>query len=280
VSVSPALGQTPGRVDQPSDSRHERRPALVHVALTPGPRTAISIPARAHACPGDGATAQLVILDSSLVPTTAHFEHWASELAARGFTRMRTGALAPRHALQAESAGLRCIQDLALLEANPPFAIPDATQRTTRSRASHVDDLAAVDHAAFGDVWRLDAAMLRDVRTATPSSRARVVKTSALARSVEAPVAGTVTGVAGFLLAGRAGRNGYIQRLAVDPATRRHGVATSLLADATRWLRRWKVERIFVNTHVDNDPALALYRAHGFHDLPERLRVFEGATRR
>jgi ribosomal protein S18 acetylase RimI-like enzyme len=57
-------------------------------------------------------------------------------------------------------------------------------------------------------------------------------------------------------------------------------VATSLLADATRWLRRCKVDRIFVNTHVDNEPALCLYRAHGFHELPERLRVFEGPTRR
>jgi ribosomal protein S18 acetylase RimI-like enzyme len=57
-------------------------------------------------------------------------------------------------------------------------------------------------------------------------------------------------------------------------------VATSLLGDALGWLRRHRAERVFVNTHVANDPALGLYRAHGFHDLPERLRVFEGPTQR
>lgn len=253
---------------------------LVHVPLPAGPVSAATIPARAHASPGDATTAQLVILDSSLVPTVAHFEHWALALADHGFSRMRTGALAPRHALQAELAGLHCIQDLALLEANPPFQIAAAAKRTSRTRPRHVADLAAVDHAAFGDAWRLDSPMLRDVRTATPASRARVVTTAALARAAGTPPPGTVTDIAGFLLAGRAGRNGYIQRLAVDPAARRHGVASSLLTDAMRWLRRRKVERVFVNTRVDNGPALRLYHAHGFSELPERLRVFEGPTRR
>ena len=172
------------------------------------------------------------------------------------------------------------IRAASVLTGGPPLRIVDADRRTSRIRARHVTDLAVVDHAAFGDAWHLDAPMLRDVRTATPASRTRVVTTAALARSLRTPAPDTVTPMAGFLLAGRAGRNGYIQRLAVDPAARRHGVATSLLADATRWLRRWKVERIFVNTHVDNEPALRLYRAHGFHELPERLRVFEGPTRR
>jgi len=144
-------------------------------------------------------------------------------------------------------------------------------------------ELPAVDHAAFGDLWRLDLAMLHDVRTATPAARARIVAASSLVRSGRASDGGgaPATGaVAGFLLSGRAGRNGYIQRLAVDPRVQRHGVATSLLADAIAWLRRRKVQRVFVNTHVENEPALRLYRTLGFAELPERLRVFEGPTSR
>ena len=34
----------------------------------------------------------------------------------------------------------------------------------------------------------------------------------------------------------------------------------------------------FMDSHVDNDAALNLYRGFGFVDLPERLRVFEGAV--
>ena len=41
-------------------------------------------------------------------------------------------------------------------------------------------------------------------------------------------------------------------------------------------MHRARLQRVFVNTHVDNAGALALYRAHGFAELPERLRVFEG----
>ena len=216
-----------------------------------------------------------------MIPTAAHFDQWGAQLAELGFTRMRSGALAPRHALQAEAAGLVCIQELALLEATPPWRIPRSRHPTSRSGSRRTADLAKVDHAAFGDVWRLDASMLADVRTATPASRARVVTTPNLAREMDGQAtADTATDVAGFLLAGCAGRNGYIQRLAVDPGARRHGVATSLLADAMRWLRRRKVDRTFVNTHVENEPALRLYRALGFTELPERLRVFEGPTRR
>ena len=82
--------------------------------------------------------------------------------------------------------------------------------------------------------------------------------------------------VAGFLVSGRAGRTGYVQRLAVHPSAQRHGLATALLLDSLRWMRRTRVRRAFVNTHVENEAALELYRRHGFVELPERLRVHEG----
>ncbi len=107
--------------------------------------------------------------------------------------------------------------------------------------------------------------MLAEVRTATPMHRARVV------RGV-----GSLP-IHGFLISGRAGRAGYIQRLAVHPDAQRRGIGSALLVDALMWLRRARTQQVFVNTHVENEAALLLYRAHGFRELPERLRVYEGA---
>lgn len=250
---------------------------------TSGGNRMTAIPARAHTSPSDPLTAQLVILDSSLVASAAHYEQWGRQLAAHGFTRMRTGALAPRQATHAQTAGMQCIQELVLLEATAPLHVGDARQRPTRPLPRHLEHLVRVDHAAFGDEWHLDATMLDEVRTATPAARRRIVTFRELHRSLGnlAPAAADDPGpVAGFLVSGRSARTGYIQRLAVHPHARRSGVAASLLSDALDWLRRRRTERVFVNTHVENLPALTLYRAHGFEDMPERLRVFEGPTQR
>lgn len=206
--------------------------------------------------------AQIVVLDGTAVPTPEHFTTWRATLAEHGFTHLRTGALAPRQAGQAERAGLRCVQELVLLDVNAPFSITAAAHRTGRLRSDQLDQIAAIDLAAFGSNWALDAQMLADIRNATPSHRARTVMADG------EPVA--------FLVSGRAARTGYVQRLAVAPAAHRQGIATSLLLDSLRWMRRARVTRAFVNTHVDNEAALELYRRHGFVDLPERLRVYEG----
>lgn len=220
------------------------------------------VPARAHPCAGNPAMAQIVVLDGTAVPTPEHYRTWSAALVEMGFTHLRTGALAPRQAGQATRAGLHCVQELALLDLQAPFQVGTARQRTRRLRANELDLLAAIDLAAFGANWALDAEMIADIRQATPSHRARVVELDG--RSV------------GFLVSGRAARTGYVQRLAVDPDVHRQGVATSLLVDSLRWMRRHRVRRAFVNTHVENEAALELYRRHGFVELPERLRVFEG----
>ena len=102
-----------------------------------------------------------MILDSTLVPSVAHFERWGAQLAAHGFARMRTGALAPRQALQAEGAGLTCIQELVLLEARPPF---DDPHRAPPDRASTSRDAWASSRLSItprsATPWQLDPAML------------------------------------------------------------------------------------------------------------------------
>lgn len=207
--------------------------------------------------------AQLIVLDGSAVPTPEHYREWAGELLQHGFRHLRTGALAPRQATQAERAGLHCVQELVLLDVSAPLRPPAARHRTRRLRRHDFAAAAIIDRDAFGARWALDAEMLADIRHATPSHRVRGVLLD--------------DRLVGFLVSGRAARVGYVQRLAVDPAQHRQGVATALLGDSFRWMERSRVRRAFVNTHVENEAARELYRRHGFTELPERLRVFEGA---
>jgi ribosomal protein S18 acetylase RimI-like enzyme len=231
--------------------------------------------ARAHPYAGVPGMALVVVPDGSAVPMPEHFHIWSRKLADLGFTSLRTGALSTRQAGQAERAGLRCVQELALLElsaSRAPGAPSDThpRRRTHRLLKRHLPAVAQIDRVAFGPAWWLDEAMLDDVRRATPMHRARIVRAGA--------TGGNGNDIVGFLISGRAGRTGYIQRLAVRPDAHRQGVATDLMLDSLRWMRHARLQRTFVNTHIDNIAALTLYRAHGFVELPERLRVFEGPT--
>lgn len=247
--------------------RPSRRPSAQPAGLpAPGPVALShrSIAARAQPSAGVPGLALVVVLDGLAVPAVEHFRHWSRTLAEHGYTSMRTGALSPRQAVQAEAAGLRCVQELALLDRAGPLPRLPRSLPTERLRRRDLPVIARIDRAAFGDTWWLDAGMLADIRAATPAHRARVVRAGGE--------------LVGFLVSGRAGTTGYVQRLAVHPDAHRRGVASALLADSLRWMRRARVQRVFVNTHVENLPALELYRAHGFDEMPERLRVFEGPT--
>lgn len=212
-----------------------------------------------------------MIADSGIAPTTMQFQHWSGQLRDEGFAAIRTGALGDAAAAAARHAGYRCIQELALLEHDlldipVPAARDDvggpAPSGLAVRRPHHRGDaeLAAIDVAAFGEEWGLDALGLREVCEATPQHRLRVA-------SGDASIA--------FAVSGRAGRSGFLQRLAVHPSAQRQGAATLLVRDSLRWMRRWHVARALVNTHVENGPAMALYLRAGFRLLPSRLGVYE-----
>jgi ribosomal protein S18 acetylase RimI-like enzyme len=116
-----------------------------------------------------------------------------------------------------------------------------------------------LDHRCFDGFWRLDADGLTNAIEATPSSRFRVVDGG--------------DGLLAYAVTGRAGHHGYLQRLAVDPDVRREGYGRSIVLDGLRWLRRHGATQALVNTQCDNEPALALYEACGFRELPTGLCV-------
>jgi len=94
---------------------------------------------------------------------------------------------------------------------------------------------------------------------ATPSVRFRV-----------AQVDGRVVG---YAIAGRAGRRGYLQRVAVHPDQAGHGLGRALVSDALAWLAGRGAQRAVVNTQEGNAVALALYEALGFRPEPAGLDV-------
>jgi len=79
--------------------------------------------------------------------------------------------------------------------------------------------------------------------------------------------------VVGYCVTGRAGRRGYLQRLAVRPSQQGRGLGQALVADSLQWLKRRGVSSVVVNTQVENERALALYLAMGFRLQPSGLEV-------
>ncbi|MDW3215390.1 MAG: GNAT family N-acetyltransferase [Ilumatobacteraceae bacterium] len=215
--------------------------------------------------PNDPTVAHLIFVDHQTVPTREVVESAVEHAWAKGARAIRTSALFPASAAMVASAGFAPIDQLALLQVQLDqttmrrLGEPRHRTRSMTPWSHHV--AAAVDQRAFGPLWGNDAASLRDIRTATPAHRARMVRVGRR--------------LAGFALAGAAADSGYLQRIAVDPEHRRLGIARDLVIDALTWMHADRRLRALVNTGVDNHAALALYEGLGFTRLPDLLTIAE-----
>jgi ribosomal protein S18 acetylase RimI-like enzyme len=206
-----------------------------------------------------------VLTDHTLAPRSTTLRDWINMVANDDYTTVRTGALSLEAARTFIDHGFVEIQRLALLrrELNERTSIPEPHHRTRPLRGTRAFDTAArIDHKAFESGWDLDAAGIRDACEATPTHRIRLALTSN-----DDP--------AGYMITGRNGSAGFVQRLAVDPNHESQGVATSLILDGLAWLQRNGVDDVLINTRLDNVRALDLYRRLGFDDMEENLVVLE-----
>ncbi len=203
------------------------------------------------------------------------------QLAQDGYERVLTSALSPIEQIAFTEAGFSVVEPLCVLSRDldrSPLPGPrgrSAGDRRWKIRSARAGDrprILDVDRAAFGAFWRLDAHGLEDALAATPRTRLRLAEGQSASReggSRPATRVGrlhptTASEALGFSITGMSRRQGFLQRLAVDPAYQRNGVGYGLVVDAIRWLRRWRAERVFVNTHPDNTAALELYGTLGF----------------
>ena len=199
---------------------------------------------------GDDRIAYLAPVGDGPAPTPDVVRRAVASLAGRGYQQAVTAALGPLEAQGFLLAGFEVHERLHLLARDlrdlPPM--PPVTLR--RGRRRDRPDVLAVDGRAFSAFWRLDDAGLDEALAATPTSRFRVT--------------GADDSVVGYAITGRAGRRGFLQRLAVEPGHQGAGLGRGLVLDGLGWLRRRGVDRVVVNTQEANERALALYEQLGF----------------
>jgi ribosomal protein S18 acetylase RimI-like enzyme len=210
---------------------------------------------------GDPDTAYLNPVPGAPLPSADFVRRCLRTLTGQGYGRVVTGALSPSEQSSFRAAGFVVTEHLHLLSHDlrsiPEVEAPEGLLR--RSARRDREQVLALDQLAFDPFWRLDDSGLDEALAATPHTRFRV--------------AATPEGVIGYAITGRAGRRGYLQRLAVHPDEQRRGLGTLLVADALRWLRRWRADRAMVNTQLANERALALYERVGFRREPSGLSV-------
>jgi GNAT superfamily N-acetyltransferase len=206
--------------------------------------------------------AHLVLATETVLARVA-VDDCVTRVRAAGYSSVVTSPLTEAAGTPFLEAGFTIREHLHLLS-HPldPLARFDADGPALR-RAWRADrrDVVELDARAFEPSWRLGPNGLREALRATPAVRFRVGHRD----HAMTPVAYAVTG--------RAGWQGYLQRLAVDPSVRGHGFGRALVEDALRWLHRGGGRRCLVNTQEDNQDALRLYESCGFRQLAAGLAV-------
>jgi ribosomal-protein-alanine N-acetyltransferase len=74
-------------------------------------------------------------------------------------------------------------------------------------------------------------------------------------------------GIAGFAVAQPIRKIGRILTLDIIPEARRHGLATCLMQESEKRLRAGGCEQVYLETAVNNEPALHLYQKLGYEIL-------------
>lgn len=153
-----------------------------------------------------------------------------------------------------------CRDQIAMLE------WVDQGQRIVASpfdpRLMQPDDLEnvySVDKQSFEPVWQQSRDQLAIARR----------------EAVHATVIEQGGDILGYQISTKSTGDGHLARLAVLPEVRNRGLGQALLADALARFRSQGVERVTVNTQVDNLPSLALYQKMGFRRIAETYSVYQ-----
>jgi [ribosomal protein S18]-alanine N-acetyltransferase len=181
----------------------------------------------------------------------------------KGPVLLCTSALTPSDAEPFLAAGFSIRSELTLLTrplTHQPFrgvrrllgrdAPTESAYRIIRGNRHHIPAAADIDAEAFGDEWAMDEHDLNGALAATPTSRLHVAVID--------------DKTVGFAVTGRAGRRGYLQRLAVRPSAQRLGIGRALVNASSGWAAGHDVRRLIVNTQTSNTGALRLYQQTGF----------------
>jgi GNAT superfamily N-acetyltransferase len=215
---------------------------------------------------GDERVAYLAVGTTAIVPSVSGVHEVLDRLRNDGFARVMTSALRPQEVPAFLAAGFAERERLVVLQRSLAGVARATSNALRRIRPGEMGAVLAVDHLAFEAPWRLDAAGIDEALHATPRSRLRVGVDSGRERRGE---------VSAYAICGRAGRTGYLQRLAVDPRQQGRGLGRDLVVDALAWLERRHATSVLVNTQETNHRAIELYRSLGFEPDRAELIVLE-----
>jgi [ribosomal protein S18]-alanine N-acetyltransferase len=81
--------------------------------------------------------------------------------------------------------------------------------------------------------------------------------------------------VIGFLIGRGVADEFEILNLAVAELSRRRGIATRLLETMAAWMQRAGMRRSYLEVRASNEPAIALYKRHGFSPCGRRARYYQ-----
>jgi ribosomal protein S18 acetylase RimI-like enzyme len=207
---------------------------------------------------GGGGAAHLVVGPDAAVPSSV-VQRCIERARESGYDSVLTSAVSPSESGVFVDAGFSIRERLHLLALDLDTPPEPATLPLDKAARRDRPGVLVLDDLSFDGFWRLGPVGLKDAIEATPTSRFRV------GRDADRIIAYAITGVAG--------RYGYLQRVAVHPDTRSRGWGHALVADGLSWVWKQGADRAYVNTQLENERALALYRSFGFDILPAGLCV-------
>ncbi|MEM7273330.1 MAG: GNAT family N-acetyltransferase [Actinomycetota bacterium] len=211
---------------------------------------------------GDRYVALVGPIKAGRPPTSDEIRHCLRTIDRRGVEQAVTPAMSPFEAEPFFQAGFRLFERLHLLSCPVVVAAGhqvDSPAKLVPGRAWHDRAVLGVDGRAFQGFWQFDKLALNEAKTATPARRFRVAKLNGR--------------VVGYAVTGRAGKRGYLQRLAVDPDAQGNNIGRQLVHDSFDWLARRGCDLCLVNTQETNQRALGLYESIGYRRQQEGLVV-------
>lgn len=188
--------------------------------------------------------------------------------AARLMALGATGVISPPLPLSArrawEQAGFTTYVDLALMRKSLEEGGSAPDHLVVENPDCPLEELLAIDAAAFPPFWRFNQEGLEEAIGATSRSTTLTIQ-----GSDGSPIAYAVVGFGSAI--------SYLQRVAVAPEWQGHGMGRSLVRVAARKARGAGAKVLLLNTQTDNDPAITLYEDEGFVRLPEPLTLLRVA---
>jgi ribosomal protein S18 acetylase RimI-like enzyme len=210
----------------------------------------------------DDPSIALVVPTGSMQPNATDVTQLRAHLPPLGFTSAVTTALAPTAQQPFLENGFQHMASLALLVHNLETTsakpvVPGL--RIRRGSRRHLTSVLALDAKCFPPEWLFTESLLHDALRATPASRYRIA-------SRDGPILG-------YAITGYTAGHGYLQRLAVEPAAQRQGIANQLVNDAIDWVKQNNGQDLTVNTMATNTSALDFYLHLGFLRATDGLDV-------